>query len=202
MRIIKNNYYYFISELEPTWIPNVNIPHFEDFALGILDITDEDWKNPAFAIDDANVEKLWQLCVARYYENAIIKITKCLYDEAPTSEEIEEAMKKWLFKFINAISMSYDYYNTLLTAYASAQSHLLDDITATSRNKVKFNDTPQNPNNLNVYEGDNYLTHFTSTEGESSSPLMSKIMRLKEIQDHYKDVMDNWVSYMRKCWFE
>ena len=76
------------------------------------------------------------------------------------------------------------------------------DIKATSKNKVKFNDTPQNPNNDSVYEGDNYITHFTSTEGENSSPLMSKIMRLKEIQDNYKDLMSTWVRDFERIFYQ
>ena len=68
------------------------------------------------------------------------------------------------------------------------------DIKATTKNKVSFNDTPQNDNESGTYEGDNYITHFTKNEGESSSPLMSKQMRLKEIQENYKDVLSDWIK--------
>ena len=92
---------------------------------------------------------------------------------------------------------------TMLDNYAAAKDELMADIKATSKNKVKFNDTPQNPNGATgVYEGDDYITHFTSTEGENSSPLMSKIMRLKEIQDNYKDLMSIWVNDFRKLFYE
>ena len=91
---------------------------------------------------------------------------------------------------------------TMLGAYADAQSKLMDDIKATSKNKVKFNDTPQNPNSAGVYEGDNYITHFTATEGETSSELMSKIMRLKEIQDNYKDLMSIWVRDFERIFYQ
>ena len=78
----------------------------------------------------------------------------------------------------------------------------MDDIKATSKNKVKFNDTPQNPNAEGVYEGDNYITHFTATEGESSSELNSKIMRLKEIQHNYRDMMSTWVKDFERLFYQ
>ena len=86
--------------------------------------------------------------------------------------------------------------------YAAAKADLMADITATSKNAVKFNDTPQNQNVGSKYEGDDYITHFTSTEGETKSPLMTKIMRLKEIQDNYKDLLSIWVRDFERIFYQ
>ena len=116
-------------------------------------------------------------------------------------KKIYERMK-FVSKFVSWLNDTHDYYITLLTNYNNAKADLMADITATSKNKVKFNDTPQNPNNESVYEGDNYITHFTATEGETKSPLMTKIMRLKEIQDAYKDAMSDWVKSFERIYYE
>ena len=134
-------------------------------------------------------------------DEALQRFVKCINEE-PSSENITEAYKNWIYKLISLLNETYEYYTTLLANYTSAKADLMADIKATSKNKVKFNDTPQNPNTFEVYEGDNYITHFTSTEGENSSPLMSKMMRLKEIQDNYKDLMSTWVRDFEKIFYQ
>lgn len=152
--------------------------------------------------NNAIYTELLSLVVSRFRHNAIIKIVKKFNEEDPSSEEVNQEFNKWGFKFLALLNDTHDYYVTLLTNYASAKADLMADITATSKNKVKFNDTPQNPNTASVYEGDDYITHFTATEGETKSPLMSKIMRLKEIQDAYKDAMSDWVRVFERIFYE
>ena len=203
MKICKCDYYFSLYDFDDSLMPNVSWPVFKDLIMLVFNMDNvSEWHNPIWPLNDTNVEKLWQLCFARYQRNFMFKIRKNFDEEAPTNDEIQEHFYLWLQNLCNAISQSYEYYNNLLTAYSGAISNLMDDITATSKNKVKFNDTPQNANTDDVYEGDNYITHFTATEGESTSPLMSKIMRLKEIQDHFKSVMADWVEYMHRCWLE
>lgn len=148
------------------------------------------------------VKDLWQRIIARYNDDYIFRIVIKDNVSSPSQSEATNEFYKWLTRVMNFIAQTYEYYSTLLGVYAGAKASLMEDIKATSKNKVKFNDTPQNPNNLGVYEGDDYITHFTSTEGETSSPLMSKMMRLKEIQDHYKDLMEDWVDKASKLFIE
>ena len=137
-----------------------------------------------------------------YNEEDIVKIVKRPDEAEPTADEYTEKAREWGYKFVSLLNMTYEYYMPLLTFYRANKSNLMDDITATSKNKVKFNDTPQNANTLDVYEGDNYITHFTATENESKSPLASKIMRLKEIQENYKNVMYDWVKTFERLFYE
>ena len=146
-----------------------------------------------FALNDTNVEELWQELYARYYKKSCFKIVCPVY-ENPTEEQLNDEWGKFLMRLLSQIAHSYEYYNTLLNLYKNAKADLMADIKATSKNKVKFNDTPQNNNESGTYEGDDYITHFTSTDGETSSPLMSKQMRLKEIQENYKDVLSDWIK--------
>ena len=140
------------------------------------------------------VKDFWQRIIARYNDDYLFRIVIKDNVSSPSASDFTNAWYKWITKVMNFIAQTHEYYSTLLGEYATAKASLMADIKATSKNKVKFNDTPQNPNTAGVYEGDDYITHFTSTEGETSSPLMSKMMRLKEIQDHYKDLMEDWVN--------
>lgn len=154
---------------------------------------------------DTNVNKLWKNVINKYYSHAIVKIeVGC--NEDIESEEFETKLHKeyikWIWKFLALLDETSTYYLAVLGAYQSNATSLMDDITATSKNKVKFNDTPQNANTEGVYEGDNYITYFTATEGETTSPLMTKIMRLKEIQDAYKDAMSDWVRSFERIFYQ
>ena len=157
---------------------------------------------PSDLASNSAYNELLSLVMGKYWEHAIVKIKKCFNEEEPTQEEKDDAFFKWGIKFISLLNETYEYYTTLLAQYAGAKADLMADIKATSKNSVKFNDTPQNPNNAGVYEGDDYITHFTATSGETSSPLMSKIMRLKEIQDNYRDLMSSWVRDFERIFYQ
>ena len=116
------------------------------------------------------------------------------FNDADFSALALDHFQKWFLRVVSIISRTEPYYKALLDAYDGAKTHLMDDIKASSVNTIKYNETPQNDNSSGTYEGDNHITNFTKTEGENSSPLTTKIMRLKEIQDHYKKVMDDWVD--------
>lgn len=156
-------------------------------------------------ITNANVIQLWKNVINKYYEHAIVKVVVPFSYDINSSEHsqlLNQEYIKWVWKFLALLDQTSTYYLAVLGAYQGAASELMADITATSKNKVKFNDTPQNPNTADVYEGDNYITHFTATEGETRSPLMTKIMRLKEIQDAYKDAMSDWVKDFERIFYQ
>lgn len=154
-----------------------------------------------FALTETNVEKLWQSVYARYNAQAILKYNACIWDVIP-HEIYAEDVAKFMYNFIEELVRTYPFYNKLLSIYADAETKLMDDVKATSKNLVKFNDTPQNNNASGTYEGDDYLTHFTKTEGENASPLTTKMARLKEIQDSYKNVLSDWVDEFRRLTYE
>lgn len=165
---------------------------------------------PTYPVDlsSSNIVSLWKEIYARFYKEAIFKLTLKPYIDNPSfseagfSEYVLKEFQQWFLRVVSIISRTYPYYNTLLGAYAGAQAHLMDDIKASSINTIKYNETPQNYDSEGVYTGDDHLTNFTKTEGENSSPLTSKIMRLKEIQDHYKNTLDDWVNEFHCLFYE
>ena len=194
------SYYFTLQDANDELIPFTSRT-FHDVYEDAFGTSPEDYFSECpIDFEDRKIEKMWQQLVATNYKKFIFKINKEIPEE-PTEADCVLAFRDWLFKLLTQVVKTYDYYVTLLSAYSDAEDSLMADIKATSKNKVKFNDTPQNPNSDDIYEGDNYITHFTATEGETSSPLMSKMMRLKEIQDHYKEVMDDWVREVSRVFF-
>lgn len=199
--MIKKVYYYKFSDLDDTYLP-FSKGNLANLIISILELEDLTGLTlPADISTNAVYNELISLVIGRYYDHAIIKIVKYLNEE-PTEEEIKENLQKWCYKLISLLNQTYEYYTTLLGVYISAKADLMADVKATSKNKVKFNDTPQNTNESGTYEGDNYITHFTATEGENSSPLMTKIMRLKEIQDNYRSLMSQWVEDFERIFYQ
>lgn len=202
--MLKKVYYYNFNDIDDTYSPFYK-GTMSSFIQHLLQLDDPDdlsnYQLPADLSTNAVYNELISLVMGRYWEHAIIKISK-YYNEEPSDEEVENELYKWGIKFISLLNMTYEYYTTLLAQYAGAKADLMADIKATSKNAVSFNDTPQNPNTAGVYEGDDYITHFTKTTGETSSPLMSKIMRLKEIQDNYRDLMSSWVRDFERIFYQ
>lgn len=198
--MLKKVYYYSLYDLdEYTPFTKYNMETFIKNLLGEESLSG--YQVPADLSTNAVYNELLSLVLGKYWEHAIIKIRKFVNEE-PTNDDIGDELWKWGIKFISLLNMTYEYYTTLLAQYAGAKADLMADIKATSKNAVSFNDTPQNPNTAGVYEGDDYITHFTKTSGETSSPLMSKIMRLKEIQDNYRDLMSSWVRDFERIFYQ
>ena len=200
--MLKKVYYYNLQDINPDYYPfaKMDLVNFLKSVWGTETLAD--WQLPSDLTTNATIyNELISLVFGRFHEHAIIKVVKYI-NEDPSENEIFQKFMAWVNKFVSWLNDTHDYYVTLLTNYTNAKADLMADITATSKNKVKFNDTPQNPNTSDVYEGDNYITHFTATEGETKSPLMTKIMRLKEIQDAYKDAMSDWVKSFERIFYQ
>lgn len=200
--MLKKVYYYNIQDINTEYYPfaKIDLANFLKSTWETETLTD--WQLPSDLTTNATIyNELISLVFGKFSDHAIIKIIKYVNEE-PSIQEVHSKFLVWVNKFVSLLNETHDYYITLLTNYNNAKSDLMADITATSKNKVKFNDTPQNPNTEGVYEGDNYITHFTATEGETKSPLMTKIMRLKEIQDAYKDAMSDWVKDFERIFYQ
>lgn len=208
--MISKNVYYSLAEIYGGVCQQTDLlPYFNKNLKEISDIIfGENVPSYPVDLDSSHIVKLWQEIYARFYEEPILKIRWDLYKPIPSFDDevfVEfstNEFKLWFLRVISIISRTQSYYLSLLDAYADAQDHLMDDIRASSVNTIKYNETPQNIDTEGVYEGDNHLTNFTKTEGENTSPLTSKIMRLKEIQDHYKKVLDDWVNEFHCLFYE
>lgn len=152
-------------------------------------------------LDGADVVRLWKELYARMIDHPIIRVDSDLEDPIP-EDVSEDTFKNWFVKLLSLLSRTYDYYSTLLTTYTNEKTHLMDSVKATSKNKSSFNDTPQNDNSTDEYEGDDFITNFTKASGESTTEMNPKIIRIKEIQENFKRVLSDWVDEFERLWFE
>ena len=189
-------YYFSLKDFETDYsyslspFSSTKFSDFVSYVLGTLTY-------PPFTLNDSNVEKMWQLLAEEKHNDPIFKIVKCFDDTTipmTRDQDVIDMFEDWVAKLVAIIAKTYPYYNAVLTAYAGAEATLMADVKATSWNKVRFNDTPQNAGSGGTYEGEDYMTHFTRTDGESSTPLTTKINRLREIQDQYKRTMADWLK--------
>ena len=150
------------------------------------------WKSANVAKD--HIEDLWQLVFARFYKE---------YCFGTDEDELtENEAKEFLVKLINIIVMTYPKYAALLDYYKAKEGSLLDQINSVTTGLARFNDTPQNEEADDEFEGDLHVTNLTKTKGTSATDGMSPIERLKQIQDSYKLVLRDWSDEFKKIFIE
>ena len=204
MRPCKKVYYITLGEYnESQPFAKANLTNFLVWLFNLEDSTElAGYQLPSDLTSNIAIyNELLSLVMGRYNKEYFIKV-ECWPNEEPTDEDVEAAARDWGYKFVSKLNMTYEYYVPLLTMYRNAKANLMDDVESTSSNKIKFNDTPQNANTSGVYEGDDYINQFTKTEGLTKTQLTSKINRLREIQDGYKNVMADWVKEFEMLFME
>lgn len=203
MRPCNKTYYFTFEEIteDVVWAKWT----MKSFLANLLGVSESDlsgYQLPSDLTTNASIyNELASLIYGRYYDEYMIKIVK-MPNEEIVSDDMARAISKWGNRFITKLNMTYEYYVPLLTMYRNAKANLMDDVESTSSNKIKFNDTPQNANTDGKYEGDDYINQFTKTEGLTKTQLTSKINRLREIQDGYKNVMADWVKEFEMLFME
>lgn len=138
------------------------------------------------------LEELWQLTYARFYDH----YTYSGDSETPEHEEI------FFVRMINIIVMTYPKYSSLMKYYKDKEGLLMNQIETTGEGLARFNDTPQNEEADDEFEGDLHVTNITKTKSVSATDGVSPIERLKQIQDSYKMVLRDWSNEFEKIFIE
>lgn len=169
--------------------------------LGLADLTG---KQVPSDLSDSNAQynELISSVLGRFYEKPVgIVLLECT-EENPTNAALNSVGEEFAYRVIAVLNRTHDRYMTLLTEYANAKTHLMDQVKSGTVSKRKHNDTPQNSNALEPYEGDDYISDFTKFETENASDMTTKMTRLAEITDNYHDVMDDWVNEFKRIFLE
>lgn len=112
----------------------------------------------------------------------------CLMSDVELSSKSTQA-KWWLLKFLTLLNQTAFRYKTLLSAYDSQKTKLLDKLSSVNTGLAKFNDTPQGSGD---FSDDTHTTNITKTSSETQMEIKTPIERLKEIQDGFSDVLARW----------
>lgn len=170
----------------------------------LLDLADLTGKQVPSDLSDSNAKynELISSVLGRFYEKPVgIVLLECT-EENPTNETLNSVGEQFAYRVIAVLNRTHERYMTLLTEYANAKTHLMDQVKSGTVSKRKHNDTPQNSNALEPYEGDDYISDFTKFETENASDMATKMTRLAEITDNYHDVMDDWVNEFKRIFLE
>ena len=141
------------------------------------------------ADDDYN---LLSAIYGRYSDEIVYYATSKINNE---NEEHKLKLAKFLNKILDVYQYVSDKYITLLTYYGEKRNSLLDGIKVITDSINKFNDTP-------VVEGsylsDNFVTNLSSNKTTLTNEKDTLIMRLAEIQDHYKEVYKDFINEFKR----
>jgi len=174
------------------------------FLKTLLDLANLTNKQVPADLTDSNAQynELISSVLGRFYQKPVgIVLLKCTEDN-PTNDVLNSVGEEFAYRLIEVLNRTHDRYIILLTEYANAKSHLMDQVQSGTVSKRKHNDTPQNSNALEPYEGDNYISDFTKFETDNASDMATKMTRLTEITDFYHDVMDDWVNEFKRIFLE
>ena len=170
----------------------------------LLDLADLTGKQVPSDLSDSNAQynELISSVLGRFYEKPVgIVLLECT-EGNPTNEALNSVGEEFAYRVIAVLNRTHERYMTLLTEYANAKTHLMDQVKSGTVSKRKHNDTPQNSNALEPYEGDNYISDFTKFETENASDMATKMTRLAEISDRYEDVMSDWANEFKRIFLE
>lgn len=123
-------------------------------------------------------------------------ITSSKYDTL-SNEKVEEFNRRFFMILLN----TYPKYKMLLDSYKAKETTMLAKINSSSVGSVQFNDTPQSDNSDQGLIGEDYATTYTKTTGESNTDGSSPMERLREIQEHYRSLYDDWAHEWDRLFF-
>jgi len=164
---------------------------------------------------DADVKKLWNLMSSRYYDHILFKCDVENIEFAEVPDEIKPIIAKAFGNILVQIERTYSKYKKLLTLYTAQASNLMKQLesqtilngSASNTGLHKENETPQN---VGDYSTDTYATRVardtnSSVHDATTTTKTDKdtaIMRLKEIQDNYRNVLSDWCDMLERCFGE
>ena len=127
------------------------------------------------------IDELWQLIYSRYKNHYVFYNQK--------DEIFNTDVDDFAYKLMNLMSMTYDKYAPLISLYKENENKLMNDIKASSKGKVRFNDTPQDGGD---YSDDAHTTNITQSETENSTAGATPIERLDEIKRKISMLYKEW----------
>ena len=185
----------------------ITYPTFPEFISGFgyeLDSESTDfWTNQT----KGTGFELWKSIYFRYYDMFVFFI-----DYHKLGISIDEALgkKTWikyvsddfrdfLMRFLSIVSQTRNRYETLIGEYDKQKSSLMSQLMTSSTTKSRFNDVPQEKLE---YQSEDYATNASIGESESFTDTTTPILRLKEIEINYSNIIKDWTSEFEGLFIE
>ena len=144
------------------------------------------------------IEKLWQRIFAKYHDEFLIESPYYygLDDELPTLQK--EIAKRFLAIFQIMLETE-EYYGKVIEIYDSEKNNLMNKLNSSTNGISRFNDTPQDEGD---FANDEHTTSLTQTEASSSNDVAYTMNKIKDIQDSYKRIWEDWLKEFQRLFIE
>lgn len=192
---MKSKYNYTFNDiLENLYGSSIDV--FTDLASEVVSDFIEDYVSSSVAGSLSELGSLsggtwtWSNYVASVINNVyqLHHENYCVFSEVQLSAPSTQA-KVFMMKFLTLLNQTAFRYKSLLSAYDSQKTKLLDKLSSSNTGLAKFNDTPQGSGD---FSDDTHTTNVTRTTSETQTEVKTPIERLKEIQDGFSDVLARW----------
>ena len=130
----------------------------------------------------------------------------CACSESDEDSDIIKASSNFMDNILNMFVVTFPKYKELYSSLEKEKNNLLRGVTATTANKGynKFKDTPQGPVSMEILDSDNMNTNVTIQENENtySDERDTPVARIKEIQERYVKLYDEWGNEFKIFFWE
>lgn len=111
----------------------------------------------------------------------------------------EDAMNKALIKIIGVIDLTLPRYIPLLQQNEYASTDPIAPVSSISKNKTRFNDTPQDGGD---YNNDPHATNVSESENETSVDSASLMERLDQLFKNFRSIILEWSNEFNQLFFK
>ena len=130
----------------------------------------------------------------------------CVYSDTDNDVDIIAGSSKFMDNLLNMFVVTFPKYKELYSALETEKNNLLRGVSATTTNKGynKFKDTPQGAVTMKQLDSDNMNTNVTINENENtySDERDTPVARIKEIQERYVSLYDEWGKEFKMFFWE
>ena len=112
---------------------------------------------------------------------------------------VADDFREFLIRFLSILSQTRNRYEILIGEYDKQKSSLMNQLKTSSTTKSRFNDVPQEKLQ---YQSDDYATNASIGESESLMDTTTPILRLKEIEINYSNIIKDWTSEFEGLFIE
>ena len=185
----------------------ISYPTFPEFIKGFgyeLDQSDtEFWINQA----KGTGFDLWQSIYFRYHDMFVFFIDyhklgvsiDDVLDPKRWISFVADDFREFMIRFLSILSQTRNRYEILIGEYEKQKSSLMNQLKTSSTTKSRFNDVPQEKLQ---YQSDDYATNASIGESETSTDTTTPILRLKEIEINYSNIIKDWTSEFEGLFIE
>ena len=130
----------------------------------------------------------------------------CVYSDSDEDADIIKGSCNFMDNLLNKFVVTFPKYKELYSALETEKNNLLRGVSATTTNKGynKFKDTPQGAVSMEQLDSDNMNTNVTINENENtySDERDTPVARIKEIQERYVSLYDEWGKEFKAFFWE